>query len=168
MNGAEPTLQPTVTWDCATAVVSNENVKKSYEKPTYSKETKFDPITGKPIPGTGQIVSYGRMLTKTVTMTVTTTIARTEILQPGEQGYEESLGRQKAQEKERIVLCSSPVSMNDEDFKNNTHTDSNGNKSWCSNGPAFAELDKAFNASQNDSVEIVLDKSTEEASISTK
>lgn len=55
---------------------------------------------GKPIPSTSKVQTYGKMVTKTVTMTVTTTYATTEILRPGEAGYEESLERQRQQKEQ--------------------------------------------------------------------
>jgi hypothetical protein len=86
--------QPTVNWDCVSYVVSDQKVHTSYEKPEMTAPT-VDARTGKT---TTRVASYGKMVTKTVTMTVTTTIATTEILRPGEDGYEESLKRQKRQQ----------------------------------------------------------------------
>ncbi|KAH0610205.1 uncharacterized protein H6S33_011732, partial [Morchella sextelata] len=86
--------QPTVNWDCVSYVVSDQKVQTSYEKPEMTpSEVDSD---GNTIPG-NRVQAYGKMVTKTVTMTVTTTIATTEILRPGEEGYEESLERQKRQ-----------------------------------------------------------------------
>ncbi|KAH8146190.1 uncharacterized protein LAJ45_09888 [Morchella importuna] len=87
--------QPTVNWDCVSYVVSDQKVQTSYEKPEMSPiEVDSD---GNPIPSSTRVQAYGKMVTKTVTMTVTTTIATTEILRPGEEGYEESVERQKRQ-----------------------------------------------------------------------
>lgn len=78
-----PQQQSTVNWDCVSYVVSDQKIHSAYEKPTME-------------PGTNTVTSYGRIVTTTTTTTVTTTIATTEILHPGETGYEESLARQQA------------------------------------------------------------------------
>ncbi|EGX43585.1 hypothetical protein TWF173_008165 [Orbilia oligospora] len=78
---------PTITWECANALVENQKVQNFFEKPVYSK--------------TGQIISHGKMVTKTVTMTITTTIASTEILRPGEEGYEASMEKYRQQQIEQ-------------------------------------------------------------------
>ncbi|KAA8903871.1 hypothetical protein FN846DRAFT_953480 [Sphaerosporella brunnea] len=77
--------QPTVNWDCVSYVISDQKIHSAYEKPTFA-------------PGsTTTVTAYGRVVTTTTTTTVTTTIATTEILHPGEKGYEESVARQAAQ-----------------------------------------------------------------------
>lgn len=75
--------QSTVNWECISYVVSEQKIHSAYEKPAVE-------------PGTNAVTSYGRIVTTTTTTTVTTTIATTEILHPGEPGYEESLARQQA------------------------------------------------------------------------
>ena len=77
-------LKPTVNWDCVTHVISDQKVQSTFEKPTLA-------------PGTTQVTAFGRIITTTTTTTVTTTIATTEILHPGEAGYDASLERQRAQ-----------------------------------------------------------------------
>ncbi|KAK6521283.1 hypothetical protein TWF506_001507 [Arthrobotrys conoides] len=79
---------PTITWECANALVENQKVQSFYEKPVYNAKT-------------GQVVSYGKMVTKTVTMTITTTIASTEILRPGDEGYEASMEKYRQQQTEQ-------------------------------------------------------------------
>ena len=70
-------------------------------------------------------------------------------------GYEQSLERRKAQQEDRIVFTSSPASMQDEDYEADNEVNYNGKTSWYFNGPALAELDKAFNASQKASITTV-------------
>ena len=78
-------LKPTVNWDCVTHVVSDQKIQSTYEKPLAPGST------------TKVTTAFGRIVTTTTTTTVTTTIATTEILHPGEPGYEVSLERQRAQ-----------------------------------------------------------------------
>ncbi|KAK6350990.1 hypothetical protein TWF718_004168 [Orbilia javanica] len=78
---------PTITWECANALVENQKVQSFFEKPVYAKN--------------GQLISHGKIVTKTVTMTITTTIASTEILRPGEEGYEASMERYRQQQAEQ-------------------------------------------------------------------
>jgi hypothetical protein len=73
-----------VNWDCVSYVISDQKIHSAYEKPTLAT-------------GTTTVTAYGRIVTTTTTTTVTTTVATTEILHPGEEGYEESVARQAAQ-----------------------------------------------------------------------
>jgi hypothetical protein len=92
-----PTCQsPTVNWDCVSQVVSDQKILSTFEKPTTPE-------------GSNTVAGYGRIITTTTTTTVTTTIATSEILHPGEMGYEASLARHRAiqeasqEEKQRIM-----------------------------------------------------------------
>ncbi|KAK6502894.1 hypothetical protein TWF481_007934 [Arthrobotrys musiformis] len=88
---------PTITWECANALVENKKVQSFCEKPVYSK--------------TGEVVSYGRIVTKTVTMTITTTIASTEILRPGEEGYEASMEKYRQQQTQQQQIEQHPKNV---------------------------------------------------------
>lgn len=86
--------RPTLNWDFVSYAVSDQKVCTSYEKPSSSQSA--TPPDQRDI-HTSWIDSYGRMVTKTITTTVTTTIATTELLRPGEVGYEDSVRRRKLQ-----------------------------------------------------------------------
>lgn len=90
------------------------------DKPTYSRDTQYD-LEGNPIEGSGRVISHGKVWTKIVTMTVTTTIASTEILHSSEPGYEESRRQQRTQETQRFSTELPELLAGSHLYESNTH-----------------------------------------------
>jgi len=78
---APDNMKPVTTFDTASCIVSDQKIKSTYEKPRERNGTTI----------------YGKFTTKVVTITVTTTIATTEITHPDEgAAYIAALERQMA------------------------------------------------------------------------